>query len=334
MARHGDGFDGADVIDIGRKAGGFARRHLGWIALVALALIFAFTGYFQVEPDEVGVVTRFGRYTRTAQPGPHFKIPFGIEKVKKVPVQRQLKQEFGFRTADSGGGRTEYATPEEAAAEALMLTGDLNVATVEWIVQYKIRDPYKYLFKVRNVETTFRDMSEAAMRQVVGDRSVTEVLSIGREDVQEEAKKVLQALADEYDTGIEVLQLVLQNVNPPEPVRDSFNEVSRANQEKERLINEANAEYNRIIPEARGKAQREIQSAEGYRAERVNRARGDVARFLELQKEYAKASRVTRTRIYLETMAEVLPKAKERILLDGNLKGLMPLLGLGKGATP
>jgi membrane protease subunit HflK len=325
---NGGGFDPDDVVDIGKRAGKRIMLHSGWIIFILLAVIGTVTTYYQVEPEEVGLVLRFGRYVRTTPPGPHFKLPFGIERVMKVPVERQLKQEFGFHTV-AAGVQTEYGRSDSDQRVSSMLTGDLNVANVEWIVQYKIRDPYKYIFRVRNVVATFRDMAEAAMRQVVGDRSVTEVLTVGREAIQVKAREQLQAMCDRYETGIQVLQLVLQDVNPPEPVRPSFNEVNQAIQERERAINEAWAEYNRVIPEARGKAEQVLQSAEGYAAERVNHARGDTNRYLALQAEYAKAPRVTRTRLYLETLATVLPAAGKRLLLDANMKGVLPLFSLG-----
>ena len=277
------------------------------IGLVVLAvLILLVTGYYQIEPDSVGVVQRFGAYVRTSQPGPHLKFPFGIETVTKVPVQRQLKEEFGFRTVRSGV-RSEFAaaTPE-TNGESMMLTGDLNVAVVEWIVQYRIKDPRTYLFHIRSVRSTFRDMSEAAVRKVVGDHSVDEVLTIGREAIALESKEELQRLCDRYGIGIEVQQLVLQDVNPPDPVKPAFNEVNQAIQEKERAINDAWADYNKAVPRAKGEAEQAVRSAEGYALERVNNAEGDAKRFESLYEEYRKAPGVTRRRIYLETMAQVL----------------------------
>lgn len=330
MARfggNGGGFDDVDIADIGRRAGDAFRRYVKWIVGGAVALILIFTTYYQVEPEEVGVVTRFGRYVHATQPGPHFKAPFGIDRVTKVPVQRQLKQEFGFRTVQADV-RTQYERTEDSHREAEMLTGDLNVADVEWIVQYKIRDPYKFVFKVRNVVETFHDMTQAVMRAVVGDHSVTEVLTIGREPIQVDVKHKLQALCDRYETGIQVLQVVLQDVNPPEPVRPSFNEVNQAIQERERAINEAGAEYNRAIPKARGQAEQLVQGAEGYALERVNKARGDAERYTALQREYARAPQVTRTRIYLETLGDVLPASGKRVVIDSSLKGILPLLPL------
>jgi modulator of FtsH protease HflK len=327
------GFDFNSAADFGKRLGGNFTRALRWLFLGLALLLTGLTTYYQVEPEEVGMITRFGRYVRTTPPGPHFKLPLGIERVTKVPVERQLKEEFGFHTLQSAAGRSEYGRTEDEERVSVMLTGDLNVAVVEWIVQYKIRDPYDFAFRVRNVSSTFRDMSEAAMRQVIGDHSVTEVLTIGREAIQIKARQKLQEMCDHYQTGIQVLQLVLQNVDPPELVRPSFNEVNQAIQERERVINEAWAEYSRVIPEAKGKAEQVIQGAEGYATERVNHARGNTERFLALQSEHAKAPLVTRTRLYLETMGSVLPQAGKRVVLDKDLKGLMPLLPLG-GKTP
>jgi membrane protease subunit HflK len=299
------------------------------LIVVGLLALF-FTSYFQVEPDEVGVVQRFGRYVGTSNPGPHVKIPFGVDRVTKVPVQRTLKQEFGFRTLRAAA-RTEFAPPTpEVSAEAVMLTGDLNVAVVEWVVQYKIKDPQKYLFHVREPLSTFRDMSEAVMRQVVGDHSVDEVITIGREAIALEAKQQLQDLCNLYGIGIEVQQLVLQDVNPPDAVKPAFNEVNQAIQEKERAINDAWADYNKAVPKAKGEADQAIRSAEGYALERVNKAEGDGSRFNALYDEYRKAPAVTRKRIYLETLAQVLPRIGRKLVVDDKAKGILPLLQLGE----
>jgi membrane protease subunit HflK len=307
------------------------HRSLIWkVALAVAAVIVLFTSYYQIEPDEVGVVTRYARFHRVVNPGPHLRLPLGIERVQKVPVERQLKQEFGFRTVRSGV-ESEFRKDEKTSAEAIMLTGDLNVATVEWIVQYKVSDPYKYLFKLRDVEATFRMMTEAAMRQVVGDHSVTELLTVGREAIALRAKEILSEMCRRYDNGIIVQQLVLQDVDPPEPVKPSFNEVNQAIQERERAINEAWAEYNQEIPRARGQAEQQIQAAEGYGIDRVNRAKGDAQRFIALQEAYRQAPAVTRARLHLETMTAVLPKAGQKLVLDENLRGLLPLLTFGRG---
>lgn len=307
---------------------------LGFFLILGIVLLSAVTSYYQVEPEEVALVTRFGRYAYTAQPGPHFKWPLGIDTAIKVPVQRQLKEEFGFRTSRTDTGRSEYKEPEDATKESAMLTGDLNVANVEWIVQYKIRDPYQFVFRVRDVRGTLRDVAEAVMRKVVGDHSVTEVLTVGREAIQQQARDEMQVLCNHYQMGVEILQLVLQDVNPPEQVRDSFNEVNQAIQERERSINQAWAAYNAVIPEAEGKAQQALQSAEGYATERVNNARGEVQRFLSIESEYRKAPAVTRARLYLENIDKVLPKAKRRVIIDDSVKGVLPLFGLLGGNKP
>lgn len=325
------------VIDIGGK--GFRpprvpRLPVGALRaiLVALAaLLLLFTAYYQVEPEEVGVVQRFGAYVRTTEPGPHLKLPFGIERVTKVPVQRQLKMEFGFRTLRAGV-RSEFAQPPEAQAESLMLTGDLNVAVVEWIVQFRIRDPKAYLFNVRNVPETFRYMSEAAVRQVVGDHSVDEVITIGRAQIALAAKEELQRLCDLYGIGIEIQQLVLQDVNPPGPVRPAFNEVNQAIQEKERAINEAWAEYNQAVPRAKGEAEQLVRSAEGYSLERENRALGDASRFESLYEEYRRAPEVTRRRMYLETMGDLVPALGKKVIVDERARSVLPLLQLDAAA--
>lgn len=303
----------------------------GLIRLVAIGLVVLFlllTSYYQVEPEEVGVIQRFGAFARTTDPGPHLKIPFGVETVQKVPIQRQLKMEFGFRTL-LAGQRSQFAQPPAAEAESLMLTGDLNVAVVEWIVQFRIRDPKAFLFNVRDVPETFRYMSEAAVRQVVGDHSVDEVITVGRAEIALEAKEELQRLCDLYGIGIEVQQLVLQNVNPPDPVRPAFNEVNQAIQEKERAINEAWADYNQAVPRAQGEAEQLVRAAEGYALERENYALGDAKRFEALYAEYRKAPDVTRKRMYLETMTELLPLLGQKVILDEKARGVLPLLQLG-----
>jgi membrane protease subunit HflK len=253
-------------------------------------------------------------------------MPAPIEQVLKVPVQRQLKQEFGFATEDAGV-RTRYSD-RDFRSESLMLTGDLNVADVEWIAQYRVSDPYKYLFKVRNVTKTFRDMNEAVMRAVVGDRSVDEVITVGRLEIEDDVKIKLQELCDRYETGIVVDQIVLQNVNPPDPVKPSFNEVNQAEQERERSINDARGEYNRVIPKARGEAAQVIEQARGYAIDRVNRAKGDAVLFEEVYGAYRRAPEVTRRRIFLETMETIYPAMQRKILLDNSLEGVLPLLQL------
>ena len=294
------------------------------IALAAvLALVVMLGTVYQIAPEEAGVVLRLGRYVRTTDPGLRFKLPL-IEQVMKVPVERQLKQEFGFRTEEAGvQSRFSTANFED---ESLMLTGDLNVAVVEWIVQYHVADPYDYLFRVRNVEETFRDMNEAVVRAVVGDRTVTEVLTIGRQDIEVTAQAALQELCDQYQNGIRIEQIVLQDVNPPDPVKPSWDEVNQAQQQRDRMINEALTDYNSVIPRARGEAEQTILQAEGYALNRVNRSQGDAARFTALYEQYRQAPDVTRRRMYLETMGSMMARVPNKVILDSDAQGVLPLL--------
>ena len=298
---------------------------------VILLLAFIFSLWFTVEPEEVGVVLRFGKYVRTVNPGLNFKMPLGIEKVYKVPVERQLKLEFGFRTT-SPGVRTSYSSTKYRE-ESLMLTGDLNAAEVEWIVQFRINDPYKFLFRVRNAEKTFRDINEAVMREIVGDRTVDEVLTVGRQEVANAVAVMVQELCDQYELGIKVEQVVLQDVNPPELVKPAFNEVNEAQQEREKLINQAKSEYNKVIPKAKGEASRTIEEAKGYALERVNNARGEASKFNAVFKEYSKAKDVTRQRIYLETMNDIMKKVGRKLVTDDEATGILPLFQFDKGGA-
>jgi len=290
-----------------------------------LALVLVWGIFYQVQPEEVGVVTRFGRYVRTTEPGLRIKMPL-LETVYKVPVQRQLKQEFGFLTVEPGS-RTRYSDAYFADT-SVMLTGDLNVAVVEWIVQYRVADPYLYLFRVRNVEGTFRDMTEAVMRAVVGDRTVTEVLTVGRQEIESTVQERLQEMCNLYETGLSVDQVVLQDVNPPDLVKPSWDEVNQAQQQRDRLINEAQGEYNQVIPRARGEAKQTILQAQGYALDRVNRSQGDATRFKAVHDAYRRAPEVTRRRMYLETMARVLPRLGSKLILDDQAEGVISLLPL------
>jgi membrane protease subunit HflK len=293
------------------------------VLMAIIGLVLLIGTVYQVQPEEVAVVLRFGRYVRTTEPGLRLKIPF-VESVSKVPVQRQLKQEFGFRTLEPAV-RTRFSQ-ERFTDESSMLSGDLNVAMVEWIVQYRVKDPLLYLFRVRNLTETFRDMNEAVMRAVVGDRTVTEVLTVGRQEIEATAQQRLQELCNQYETGIAIDQLVLQDVNPPDPVKPSWDEVNQAQQQRDRLINEAKAEYNQVIPRAKGEAEQTILQAEGYALARVNNAKGEAARFVQLQDAYRRAPDVTRQRMYLETMQKILPRFGGKVFLDHDAKGVMPLL--------
>jgi membrane protease subunit HflK len=297
---------------------------------VAVVVLLSMT-FYQVQPEGVGVVLRFGRFARTTEPGLHMKMPFA-ETVTRVPVQRQLKQEFGFRTVEAAV-RTQYST-ENFKGESMMLTGDLNVAIVEWIVQYRVSDPYQFLFKVRNPEDTFRAMNEAIMRQVVGDRTVTEVLTVGRQEIETKVETELAALAKQYELGLSVEQVVLQDVNPPDAVKPSWDAVNQAQQQRDRLINEARAEYNKVVPRAKGEAEQTILQAQGYALDRVNRSQGDSARFKSVYESYRKAPDVTRRRMYLESMGRVLPQLGGKVFLDKDAKGILPLLPLQNLVTP
>ena len=304
------------------------------VLALLLAVVAGFMTLYQVQPEEVGVVLRFGEYVRTTEPGLRAKIPLA-EEVLKVPVQRQLKHEFGFRTVEAGI-RTQYAEADRRLGdEAVMLTGDLNVAVVEWIVQYRVADPYLFLFKVRNLDGTFRAMNEAVMREVVGDRTVTEVLTVGRQEIESRVEARLQDLANQYEMGITIDQVVLQDVNPPDPVKPSWDEVNQAQQQRDRMINEARAEYNRVIPRARGEALQAVLQAEGYALDRVNRAQGEAVRFVAVHDEYQQAPEVTRRRLYLETMQRVLPNVGRKLYIDKDASGVLPLLSIdGTGLRP
>lgn len=319
-----DPFENFEIPDSLRNLEYKVIRNLKPIIVGIVLLVIIFGAFFQIKPEELGVVTRYGKYTRTVEPGLNLKIPF-LETVYKVPVERQQKLEFGFRTTGTGSLQTTY-TKTNTKAESLMLTGDLNLADVEWVVQYRIDNAYNFLFKVKDPENTLRDISEASMRQVVGDRTVNEVLTVGRTEVAASAQAMIQRLSTEYSLGVKIDQVVLQDVNPPDEVKAAFNAVNQAQQEKETLINEAKSAYNKVIPKASGQALETIQKAEGYALERVNNAQGEVARFNDLYTEYIKAPEVTRRRIYLETMNKVLPQLGNKIITDKNGSNVLPLL--------
>ncbi len=304
------------------------RKIITGIIILAAVIFFA-TGLYTVNPEEVGVIQRFGKYLSTTQPGLHFKIPFGVDNLTKVKVKHVFKEEFGFRTLQAGV-RTKYST-RSYNNEAIMLTGDLNIADVEWIVQYRIKDPVMYLFKVRNVEETMRDVSESVIREVVGDRSVDEIIVLNRKEIADKSLIMLQEQLDIYNAGLEIVTINLQNVNPPEAVQPAFNNVNSAKQEKERIINEAWEKYNQVIPEAEGKAKRTIEEAEGYAINRVNRANGDANRFIQMYNKYRYSKTVTKKRLYLEMMEKVLPKVEKKYVIDDEANNVLPLLNLGQG---
>ncbi len=302
-----------------------AKRIL-FVVIGVAVLVSLTTSFYTVEADEIAVVLMFGKVVRQAEPGLHFKLPFGIEEAVGVPVRKVFKEEFGFRTLKAGV-RTQYDT-RDYAEESLLLTGDLSIADVEWVVQYKIKDPQKFLFFVRNPQRALRDLSESVMSQVIGDHTVTEVLTIGRIEIAGKVEQHLQTLLDLYETGLDVTTVTLQDVNPPEKVKSAFNAVNEAKQEKERLINEAWRDYNQSVPKSKGLAQQQISEAQGYALKRVNQAQGDADKFNAIRTEYEKAKEVTRQRLYLEAMQEVLPKVKEIYIIDDKANTPIPILQL------
>jgi membrane protease subunit HflK len=308
----------------GREFSGLVLAVVGAVFVVALA----FTSFYTVEPSDEAVILRFGRYVSTESPGLHFKLPFGIDSAIKVRTKVILQEEFGFRSSGMRGSRTDYSG-DDFKKESLTLSGDLNVAEVEWIVQYQISDPKKFLFNTREVLVNLRDVTQSVLRRVVGDRLVNEVLTVGRVEIAEEVHRLTQEILDRYDMGIRIVTVKLQDVNPPQRVRPAFNEVNAAKQEQEQVINQAEKEYNMVIPEARGKAEKTIRDAQGYATAVVNRAEGDAARFQDVLQAYRTAPSVTRTRIYLETMEEIYGRFKSLTIVDKNVQGLLPVFQQG-----
>ncbi len=290
-------------------------------------ILFLLKGaFYTIQPSEVGVILRFGKFIKTTSPGLHFKLPLGIEKAIPVPVEKIYTDEFGFRT-QSAGVKTVYSQ-KSYDDESLMLTGDLNVLDLEWIVQFKIKDPFMALFNVRNVDKTIRDISESVLRRIVGNHAFNEVLTTKRIDINNQAQEEMQKILDSYEIGIQIVKIKLQDVNPPKQVKPAFNEVNQAKQEREKLKNQAWEVYNQKIPQARGEALKRVREAEGYALEKVNRAKGDAKRFLLLYEEYARAKEVTSRRLYLEQMQDVLTKAGKKYIVDPKEKGILPLLKL------
>jgi membrane protease subunit HflK len=310
-------------------------KNIKGIAAVVIIFVLVVLGkstFYTVEPDEEAVVIRFGKFIGTYPPGLHFKMPVGIDEVFFVKTKRVLQEEFGFRTKSTANRRTEYSR-KSFDHESLMLTGDLNVAEVEWVVQYQISDPFKYIFQTSNPTINVRDVSESIMRRVVGDRSVTEVLTTGRVEIAIEAQKLMQGVLDRYDMGIKIVTVKLQDVNPPNEVKPSFNEVNEAKQEQEKVINQAEQAYNKVIPEAKGKAEKMISEAEGYAAGLVNESEGDAAKFTAILKEYKRAPLITRKRIYIETMEKIFRKMENLTIVDSKIKGLLPIFGKDEVAS-
>ena len=313
-----------DLMD---KFKGFKLPGVLFVGILLLAVFLGSSMVFTVGRSEVGVIQRFGKYDRLAQPGLNFKMPAGIEKVTKVNVRQPETEEFGFRTYNS---TNSYRTSADSSRQesSLMLTGDLNVAVVPWIVQYRRSNPREYLFNVKDVRSLLRHMSEATMRTVVGDRSINEVIS-GRAEIASAAKQLLQQEMDNAQAGISIVNIEMKKTNVPEPVQASFNEVNQAIQEKEQTIYKAREEYNKAVPLARGEAERLIKDAEGYAIDRVNRAQGDATKFKAIFDAYSQAKDVTKKRMYLEAMLEVLPKIGNKYIIDSDQKNLLPFLNMG-----
>ena len=317
-----------DIIDVGKnKFGDFSK----WVPLIVVGLLvlFGIRGFlYSIGPEEIGVIQRFGKYVRLSTPGLHAKLPFGIEKVTPVKVKRVFKEEFGIRTVRPGV-RTQYSA-RQYLDESLMLTGDLNILDVRWIVQFKVKDPVKLLFNIRLPAENIRDVSEVVMRRYVGDYRVDEVLTTKREEIDDLVQQDMQRLLDEYDSGIQVVTVKLLDVNPPEKVKPAFNEVNEAKQEREKMINQAWEAYNKVIPKARGQAEQTIREAEGYGLDKINRAKGEAERFTTILSEYKKSPDITKKRLYLETLTGILPKAREKYVIDPRQSSILPLLDISK----
>ncbi|MFH0762275.1 MAG: FtsH protease activity modulator HflK [Candidatus Omnitrophota bacterium] len=318
----------AEIIDVGKKK---IMDFSKWIP-VAIVVLLILSGLrsliYSIGPDEVGVIQRFGKFIGLSSPGLHAKIPFGIDKVTPIKVEKVFKEEYGFKTVEPGI-KTRYSSGNYKD-ESLMLTGDLNILDVRWIVQFKIKDPVKLLFATRRPEDNIHDISEVVMRRLVGDYSVDEVLTTKREEIDDLAQQEIQRILDSYNVGVHIVTVKLLDVNPPEKVKPAFNEVNEAKQEKEKMINQAWEAYNKVIPKAKGTAEKTIRESEGYATDKINRAKGESARFLATLEEYKKAPEITKKRLYLETMMQVLPNAKAKYIIDSQQKTILPLLDINK----
>jgi len=311
-----------------KTSGGPPKKVIIGLIIVFLVVVGGQSAFYKVDTEETGVLLRLGKSIGTASPGLHMKLPFGIDQVYRVKTGRVLKEEFGFRT-EQAGVRTTYSS-RDYSEESLTLTGDLNVSDVEWIVQYQIVDPEKFLFNIADPRATIRDLSEAMVRRIIGNSNVTQVLTTERADLAMAVEKGLQEILNSYNIGIRIVTVKFQDVNPPDQVKAAFNEVNEAEQQKESLIFQAREQYNREVPKARGVARSRILEAEGYALERINRAKGEAERFNALVAEYRKAPKVTKQRLFLETMDTILPKVDEIYIVDDKSGGILPLLPLGK----
>ena len=317
-----DGGQASQAAPPGGLFGGLGK--LFTIILVIILIQIAYSSFYTIKPGERGVVLRFGEYSKTAPPGLNFKIPL-VDTVVKVDIKTVRKEEFGFRTR--APGRQTIYQKEGFNSESLMLTADKNVIDVEWIVQYKVRDPFNFLFKVQDVKQAVRDISETAIRRVVGNMDFDYVLS-NREILAGTTAEEMQTELDNYESGIDIVTVQLQDVNPPDAVKPAFNEVNEADQDMKRLVNEAEEAYNRVIPKASGDAKKIVEEAKGYAVQRVNESKGETVRFLAIMKEYQAAEEVTRQRMYLETLRDVLPTVKDIYVIDKDQKSILPFLNI------
>lgn len=327
-----------DLLELMKKFGGGGspgKRIGGVIGIVVVILLAwaALSSFYTVQPEQRAVVKRFGSVVGITDPGLHFKIPFGVDQVQLVATERVLKQEFGFRTQGTRQGERSTYSAAQFEDESLMLTGDLNMIDVEWVVQYRIEDPIKFLYRMREPTRTLRDISESVMRRIVGNMLGSEVLTIGRVEIQKKAGDEIQDILNQYDAGIRISTVEMQDVVPPPAVQPAFNEVNEARQERERMINEAQKRVNQEIPNAEGAALRTVAEAEGYATERVNRADGESIRFSAVLREYQQAPEVTRSRLYLETLNEVLPDIGQILVVQDGQVGPLPLLDVNREGT-
>lgn len=311
------------------------RRRIGAVALVVLAVMAFGSVFYSIDAGNEGVVLRFGEHIATETSGLHVKLPWPIDSVYEVSVERVRTVEFGFAAAQTGRGTVYVQQTADHRTVARMLTGDLNLCHVEWILQYRIKDPFQYLFHIGGhpsaqfaAEDLIRDVSEAVMRRLTGDRSVDEVITIGRDEIASDAKILTQELLDGFESGIEVVTVKLQSVTPPDPVKDAFDNVNRARQKKEQVINQARGERNRQVPAARGRRDRVIAEAEGYRERIVRTTTGQANAFLAKLAEYEKSPAVTKQRLYLEAMEEIISSVDDLVVIDDSIRGVLPLLNL------
>lgn len=315
-----------NVIDF-QKMPKLKPKTIGIIIVVLLIVIAAFSSFYMVDQKEQSVVLLFGKFNRITEPGLHFKLPFGIEKNFNVPTQRILKEEFGFRTEEAGIN-TRYSS-RDFSEESVMLTGDLNIIDVQWIIQYQIVEPKNWLFKVENQRKTIRDISQSVCNLLIGDRTIFDVIGNERTNIELKGREMMNEFFKLYELGVRVTTVRLQSIVPPKgAVQDAFEDVNKSIQDLNRLINEGKEAYNNTIPKARGQAKQVIQAAEGYAAEKVNMAKGDIARFLAVYGEYRKNPKITRTRLYYEMIEKIFKETQNTDLIDKNLKNFIPFKSL------